>query len=85
MGPGANRETASAAVEAVLSSILSAAKTEKVHVARFGTFEIQSRPAHRGFDINRSAPCTFPASARLCFRPAQGFLPHPLPPFPPAP
>lgn len=40
MGPGANRDTASAAVEAVLESIQKAAASEpKVHITHFGTFE----------------------------------------------
>ncbi len=44
MGPGATRSTATAAVEAVLSSIQSGAKSDdKLHIARFGTFEIGKR------------------------------------------
>lgn len=39
MGPGATRSTASAAVEAVLHSIRQATLKEKLHIARFGTFE----------------------------------------------
>ncbi|MBR5213633.1 MAG: HU family DNA-binding protein [Akkermansia sp.] len=39
MGPGATRSTASAAVEAVLASILNGADNEKgVRITRFGTF-----------------------------------------------
>ena len=45
MGPGATRSTASAAVEAVLHSIQQATQQEKLHIARFGTFEIsKTRP-----------------------------------------
>ena len=44
MGPGATRNTASAAVEAVLSSIEQAAHSApKLHVAHFGTFEVNDK------------------------------------------
>ena len=44
MGPGATRSTASAAVEAVLASIQAAAcEAQKVHIARFGTFETNDK------------------------------------------
>lgn len=40
MGPGATRSTASAAVDAVLNSIQSAALSEpKLHISKLGTFE----------------------------------------------
>lgn len=39
MGPGATRSTASAAVEAVLASIINGSSDAKgVHITRFGTF-----------------------------------------------
>jgi len=39
MGPGATRSTASAAVEAVLASIINGSADAKgVHITRFGTF-----------------------------------------------
>lgn len=81
MGPGATRETAAAAVEAVLSSILAAVEEEKVHISRFGAFELRDCPARRGFDIPRGAPCLHSPTRRLTFRPARGFLPE-LPPLP---
>lgn len=41
MGPGATRSTASAAVEAVLRSIQQASsQSNKLHISRFGTFEL---------------------------------------------
>lgn len=81
MGPGATRETAAAAVESVLSSILSAVEKEKVHIPRFGTFERLHRQARRGFDIHRATACQYPPTQRLTFRPAREFLPE-LPPPP---
>lgn len=46
MGPGATRNTASAAVEAVLTSIQLAAETDtKLHISHFGTF--RSTPAEK--------------------------------------
>lgn len=73
MGSGTTRNTASAAVEAVLASILEAAAQEKVHIAHFGTFETLCRPARIGFNINASAITTYPAHRRLTFRPSSGF------------
>ncbi|MDO5470817.1 MAG: HU family DNA-binding protein [Akkermansia sp.] len=62
MGPGATRNTASAAVEAVLASIQQAADTStKLHIASFGTFEqdarerLTFRPA-KGFVPERRKP-----------------------------
>ena len=44
MGPGATGSTASAAVEAVLTSIQKAANTNpKLHIAGFGTFRISPK------------------------------------------
>ena len=44
MGPGATGSTASAAVEAVLTSIQKAANTTpKLHIAGFGTFRISPK------------------------------------------
>lgn len=44
MGPGATGSTASAAVEAVLTSIQKAANTNpKLHIAGFGTFRLSPK------------------------------------------
>lgn len=76
MGSGTTRNTASAAVEAVLASILdAAAREDKVHIPHFGTFQQVSRPARQGFDINTGHITTYPAHAKLTFRPASGFSP----------
>lgn len=65
MGPGATRNTASAAVEAVLSSILATAQVDpKVHVPHLGTFEYPPPTEHK--------PDKQP---KLKFRPAKDFLP----------
>lgn len=71
MGPGATRRTASAAVEAVLSSILREAKREKLHISRFGTFETTERKARNGTNPATGAPLQIAAHTRLTFRPAK--------------
>lgn len=73
MGPGATRNAASAAVDAVLSSILNAAQQEKLHIAHFGTFETVQRPARSGAHPITGATITIPAHSRLTFRPAKEF------------
>lgn len=77
MGAGTTQATASAAAEAVLASILSAAEEEKVYVAHFGTFEYATRPARRAYDINNGRMREIPASRKLTFRPSSGFVPKP--------
>lgn len=74
MGPGATFSTASAAVEAVLASVTAVSQREKLHIARFGTFETIERPESSGFDINTGSRCTRPARSVLTFRPASEFL-----------
>lgn len=72
MGPGATRRTASASVEAVLSSIAAAAETEdKVHITGFGTFETVTRAARNGYDINTGTRREIPAKRVLTFRRAK--------------
>ena len=62
MGPGATRNTASAAVEAVLSSILATAQEDnKVRVPHLGTFEYTHSTEKK--------------PTKLKFRPAQDFFP----------
>ncbi len=59
MGPGATRSTASAAVDAVLNSIQSAALSEpKLHISKLGTFEYS---AERGKIVFRPAKGFVPA------------------------
>ena len=76
MGPGATRNTASAAVEAVLASILLSTRTEgeKLHIAHFGTFERTRRSARRGYDINTGTMRDIPARSELTFKAANGLL-----------
>lgn len=60
MGPGATRSTASAAVEAVLTSISAAAKNENgIRLKRFGTFVYKTSDDGEKND------------GRLCFRPSR--------------
>ncbi len=77
MGPGATRATASAAVEAVLTSIrLATAQTgQKLHIAHFGTFERQLHPARQGYDINTGQLRDIPEKHELHFKPARELLP----------
>ena len=73
MGPGATRATASAAVEAVLGSIIQATTSgEKLHVAHFGTFERVQRAARRGYNINTGTMQAIPARQELTFKAAKG-------------
>ena len=76
---GATRATASAAVEAVLSCIQTAAAAEKLHLARFGTFETVTRRARTGYNPATGAPHSIPAKRVLTFRPSSDF-PLPAPP-----
>lgn len=74
MGPGATQKAASAAVDAVLSSILAEVQNEKIHIARFGTFETVHRPARSGAHPISGEPITIPAHSRLTFRPANNLM-----------
>ena len=76
MGPGATQKAASAAVDAVLSSILSQVEEVKIHIAHFGTFETVHRPARTGAHPISGETITIPAHSRLTFRPAKGFAAH---------
>ncbi len=77
MGTGTTRNTASAAVEAVLASILEAAEQQdKVHIPRLGTFQMVERPARTGFDINSGQLTQFPPRQKLTFRPAAALQSH---------
>ena len=74
MGPGATRNAASAAVDAVLSSILKGAQQEKLHITRFGTFETALRPARTAAHPITGARITVPTHTRLIFRPADELI-----------
>lgn len=76
MGAGTTQATASAAVDAVLSSVLSAAEQGgKVHLSRFGTFEYAERPSRRCYDINTGEMTKTAPTRKLTFRPSAGFVP----------
>lgn len=77
MGAGTTHATASAAAEAVLSSILAAAESDKVHITRFGTFEHAERPSRRTYDINTGKMTETAPTRKLTFRPSAGFVPRP--------
>lgn len=74
MGPGTTRSTASAAIEAVLGAVQALTESGgRLHIARFGTFELKQVPERKGYDIGRGCMVARPASERLAFTPAKGF------------
>ncbi|MCH5285091.1 MAG: HU family DNA-binding protein [Akkermansiaceae bacterium] len=80
MGPGTTHSTASAAVEAVLGSILDLTQAEgqRLRITRFGAFERVRRPARQAFCIPAGQPREVAAHSRLIFTPARGFPERPL-------
>lgn len=70
MGPGATGSAASAAVEAVLSSILAEVGHGSVHVPKLGTFEMRDTPARCGYSIAAGKTVTYPSTRALTFRPS---------------
>jgi len=70
MGPGATGNAASAAVEAVFSSILAEVEHGSVHVPELGTFELRDTPARCGYSIAAGKIVTYPSSRALTFRPS---------------
>ena len=74
MGPGATRSAASAALEAVLGSVLALTDSgEKLQITRFGTFERKLRPSRLAYDIPTAKLTHTTAHSRLTFTPAKGF------------
>lgn len=70
MSPGATGKAASAAVEAVLSSILAEVGRGSVHVPELGTFGMRDTPARCGYSISAGKIVTYPATRSLIFRPS---------------
>lgn len=70
MGPGATGSAASAAVEAVLSSILAEMEHGSVYVPTLGTFGMRDTPARCGYSIAAGKIVTYPSSRTLTFRPS---------------
>ncbi|MBT9449730.1 HU family DNA-binding protein [Akkermansia glycaniphila] len=68
LGEGATRKCAAAALDAVLTSITTAVKTEKVQIIGFGTFETKSRPARTGHNPKTGATMQIPASKTVAFK-----------------
>ncbi len=79
MGPGATRKTASAAVEAVLSSIRKESCEKKVHVAHFGVFTEETRAERTGTHPVSGETITIPQHKRLVFRPSDKLTRRVLP------
>lgn len=76
MGPGATRRTATAAVDAVLESIVALAHREPLHLTGFGTFSRRTHEASEGYDITRACMKERAAYSTLAFRAAKGLLPE---------
>lgn len=74
LGPGTTYQSASAAVDAVLGSILSTIPRGKVRIPELGTFELIDRAPRTAFSIPLAAPKPIPATRKLCFRPASALL-----------
>ena len=75
MGPGATQSAASAAVEAVLSSILTLSAQDRLHITRFGTFAYTTPSPRRFYHIPSASFSTTTPAPRLTFHPAKNF-PH---------
>ncbi len=72
MGAGASRNAAQAAVNAVLDSILQAAKEEQtVHISHLGTFAYRNRRQRDGRGLPTQSPLPPRNTRRLIFRPAK--------------
>ena len=74
LGPGTTYQSAAAAVDAVLGSILSTIPRGKVRIPELGTFELIDRAPRTAFSIPLAAPKPIPATRKLCFRPASALL-----------
>lgn len=75
MGPGTTRSTASAALEAVLGSILSlTSQDEPLHITRFGTFRRVQRPARPACRLPGGMVQDVAPRPRLTFTPAASLV-----------
>ena len=74
LGPGTTYQSATAAVDAVLGSILATVPRGKVRIPDLGTFEFIDRAPRTAFSIPLSAAKTIPATRKLTFRPASSLL-----------
>ncbi len=70
MGVGSTRETATAAVNAVLSSIAAASHEEKLQLKNFGSFYLKEKPARKGHHPLTGDPLSIPACRELAFHSA---------------
>ena len=74
MGPGATRRAATAAADAVLSSLAELAAEAPLHLTHFGTFEQKQHAATRGYSIPRGGMAERAAYRALSFRPSESLL-----------
>ena len=68
MGQGSTRETATAAVDAVLDSIAKAAQQEKVQLRGFGSFYTKEKKARKGHHPVTGETLHIPARDELSFK-----------------
>ena len=73
LGEGATKTCAEAALSAVLSAIGESARTEKVQLVGFGTFEMKTRAARTGRNPQTGAAMKIAASSTLSFKPSSVF------------
>lgn len=74
MGPGATRRAATAAADAVLTSLAELADDAPLHLTHFGTFERKNHAASRGYSIPRGGMTERAAYSALHFRPSESLL-----------
>ena len=68
LGEGATKKCAETALNAVLDAIKDAARTEKVQLVGFGSFEMKARAARTGRNPQTGAPIEIAASQTLSFK-----------------
>lgn len=73
LGEGATKKCAETALSAVLAAIGESARTEKVQLVGFGTFEMKTRAARTGRNPQTGAAMKIAASSTLSFKPSSVF------------
>lgn len=72
LGANASRAAAERALEAVLAAVRHGLKHDKeVQIVGFGSFQVASRPARRGFNPHTRRPMKIPAGKTVRFRPGE--------------
>ncbi|MCL2884879.1 MAG: HU family DNA-binding protein [Oscillospiraceae bacterium] len=69
-----SKKDSEAALNATLDSIVAAcAKSDKVQLVGFGTFEVRQRKARKGRNPQTKQPITIPASRQPAFKAGKAF------------